>query len=97
MKGAPGGKVPGEPVRKLTGRDGGYGVGASSIFPRRWVPLSASHSRPRVESTDMLRTTAPGVGIDTVGARSVVGSKATISFVPDSSYQMRPSLPIAMP
>src|SRR5438309_477779 len=68
-----------------------------SILPSFCTPDNASHSRARVESTAMFRTTEPGVGILTVSARSVAGSNATIWSLPDSSYQMRPSVPAAMP
>ena len=40
---------------------------------------------------------APDVGIATLSIFSVRGSKATIVPVRDSQYQIRPSLPIAMP
>jgi hypothetical protein len=40
---------------------------------------------------------APAVGIFTLSIFSVLGSKATIVPVRDSQYQIRPSVPIAMP
>lgn len=45
----------------------------------------------------MWRTIAPGVGIATTSIFSVLGSNATIEPVFDSQYQIRPSVPMAMP
>src|SRR5438105_14024326 len=50
----------------------------SSILPNRLIPLSASQTRFRVLSTEMFRTTEPGVGILTVSVFSVFRSNATI-------------------
>src|SRR5213080_2466745 len=82
---------------QFRGSGGSPGAHLRSTLPSFCTPDSASHSRARVESTAMLRTTEPGVGIFTVSARSVAGSNATIWSVPDSSYQIRPSVPTAMP
>ena len=69
----------------------------TSIFPSRPVPLKASHTRWRVLSVSMWRTMAPGVGIGTTSIFSVLGSKATMCPVRDSQYQIRPSVPMAIP
>src|SRR5215472_12709337 len=68
-----------------------------SILPSRWVPESASQIRLRVESTEIFRTIAVAVGIAMVAAVSVAGSNTTTSFLPDSSYQILPSGPTAIP
>ena len=45
----------------------------------------------------MWRTMAPGVGIGTTSIFSVLGSNATMCPVRDSQYQIRPSVPMAIP
>src|SRR5205085_1535731 len=88
----------GVPRLGLEGKVGRAPVTRDARLSRRLArELDVQRGLARLEATAMLRTTEPDVGIFTVSARSVAGSKATIWSVPDSSYQMRPSVPTAMP